>query len=106
MLAKRNKFNLSMSQNREILRSFQQSFTPNFSIRFAQQAIPTSMITVGKSVSNSAVKRNEIKRKCYEVLEERLLRGDKNSYVVRVQKPISAQDVKAQLIAEISKLSQ
>jgi len=104
MLAKRNKFNLSVDQNREKLRSYQRSFSPNFSIRFARQTSPVCMVVVGKNVSLSAVKRNSLKRACYEVLEGLIARGDTRSFVIRVQKAITSQEIKRQLSAQISQL--
>lgn len=105
MLAKRNKFNLSDPQNREKLRSFQQSFSRLFSIRFEQSNQAAGMVVVGKKVARSAVKRNAIKRACYEVLANQILMGDKRIIVVRVLRETSVGDVKKQLSSQVLHLT-
>lgn len=104
MLAKRKKFNLSLKKNREQLRSFKQLFSPQFLVRFSTTSTPLSMVVVGKNVSASAVKRNALKRACYEILEQRLKENDARSYVIRVQKMISPTAIKEALSQQLSRL--
>lgn len=99
MLAKRYKYNLSIPENREKLRSFDRYYSPPFIIRSSHQPAPQYMVVVGKGVSNSAVQRNALKRVCYEVLEKRRTQGDSQSYVIYIRRKIENKLLKEQLLS-------